>query len=70
MSSLGLQHVDAHGVDRAPNLEALVSGLDVQNVQNSVAREERVHESLCLRLFVNDLVRLSPGCHPRPPLAC
>jgi hypothetical protein len=56
MSSFGLQHVDAHGVNRAPDLKALVSGLHVQNSQNSVAWEERVHESLRLPVFLNDRV--------------
>jgi hypothetical protein len=46
-SSLGLHYVDADDVDRSPNLEPLLSGLDVQHLEDTVTREDRVDESLC-----------------------
>ena len=49
--SLGLQHVDADDVDRLPDLEAVVSGFDVQHPQDSVTREDRVDESLGFSTF-------------------
>jgi hypothetical protein len=52
--SLGLQHVDADHVDRPPDLEALVSGLDVQHLEDPVTREDRVDESLRLSAFALD----------------
>ena len=50
-SSLGLQHVDADDVDRFPNLETLLTGLDVQHFEDPVTREDRVDESLCSSAF-------------------
>ena len=44
--SLGLQHVDPDHVGRFPDLETLLTGLDVQYLENPVAREDRVDESL------------------------
>jgi hypothetical protein len=41
---LGLQHIDADHVDRFPDLEALLTGLDVQHFEDPVAREEGVDE--------------------------
>jgi hypothetical protein len=57
--SLGLQHVDADHVDRFPDLETLLTGLDVQHLEDTVAREDRVDESL--RSSVFDIARLELG---------
>jgi hypothetical protein len=50
-SSLGLQDIDADDVDRLPDLEAVVSGFDVEHLQNSVTREDRVGESFGFSAF-------------------
>ena len=44
--SLGLQHVDSDHVHGSPDLETLLTGLDVQHLEDPVVREDRVDELL------------------------
>jgi hypothetical protein len=50
--TLGLQHIHADDVDRPPDLETLLSGLDVEDLENRVGGENGFDEPLCLRLCV------------------
>lgn len=49
--SLRLQDIDADDVDRPPDLEALLTGLDVQHLEHPVTREDGVDKSLGSRAF-------------------
>src|SRR3954453_11467541 len=48
-SSLGLHDVDADHVDRSPDLKTLLPGFDVQDLEEVIAREDRIDESFRLR---------------------
>jgi hypothetical protein len=58
-----LQDVDPHDVVRLPDLEALLSGLDGQHLEDAAGWKDRVDEPLRLREFDIDCLEISLPCH-------